>query len=352
MWQELEIERTTDARVVRRAYAAKLRRLDVDSDPAAFGRLRAAYESALAHCARALSPHLAPSPLADTDGLFDGGEVDDREYAAGRKLTSEDVLPAELAEAEDDRTRVLGEIAALLKTQQTGAAADLLNAALARGDIGLRESHDAIDWVMASVVADTSLSAAAYAEILQTFGWDKDLKVGERLTPGRRAAFARKAEYWYLELEKLADEPVSWGLDTLRAPGQWRALKDRWLAARLLVHGEQAVDLYATRSRAAYDLWLEYSQYGPTIADRIDPTNVAKLFEVAHYKASLARQQRAARSQDRQATLVALNVLVALACGLAVAVLILVSLAELDPRYLVCAVPLGWWGYKAMKRLS
>jgi hypothetical protein len=51
MWQVLGIAPTADTNAVRRAYVAKLRAIDVERDPAAFIRLREAYESALAAAA-------------------------------------------------------------------------------------------------------------------------------------------------------------------------------------------------------------------------------------------------------------------------------------------------------------
>ncbi len=52
MWGELGIEPTADATVIRRAYAQRLRAIDPDRDPAAFQRLREAYEAALSSSAR------------------------------------------------------------------------------------------------------------------------------------------------------------------------------------------------------------------------------------------------------------------------------------------------------------
>jgi hypothetical protein len=40
MWEELGIPATSDEFVVRRAYAARLKSLDIDREPAAFMRLR------------------------------------------------------------------------------------------------------------------------------------------------------------------------------------------------------------------------------------------------------------------------------------------------------------------------
>ena len=48
MWEVLGIARTTDKVAIRRAYAAKLRSIDSDRDPAAFIQVRQAYEAALA----------------------------------------------------------------------------------------------------------------------------------------------------------------------------------------------------------------------------------------------------------------------------------------------------------------
>ncbi len=47
MWDVLGLEPTMDRGAVRRAYAARLKQIDVDRDPAAFIRLREAYESCL-----------------------------------------------------------------------------------------------------------------------------------------------------------------------------------------------------------------------------------------------------------------------------------------------------------------
>src|SRR5438132_642378 len=69
MWDELEIAPTDDARAIRRAYAARLKRIDADRDPAAFVRLRQAYGWALRFAERARqqagpAAHVSPDVLA------------------------------------------------------------------------------------------------------------------------------------------------------------------------------------------------------------------------------------------------------------------------------------------------
>jgi TPR repeat protein len=58
-WAELGIEPTGDAGLIRKAYAARLKRCRPEDDPAGFTRLRAAYEAALA-----LAPRIAARPDA------------------------------------------------------------------------------------------------------------------------------------------------------------------------------------------------------------------------------------------------------------------------------------------------
>ncbi len=68
IWATLDLDPTTDRTAIRRAYAARLKAMDVDADPAGFAALRAARDQALAHAAD-------PAPVAEP--AFDPEPQDD-----------------------------------------------------------------------------------------------------------------------------------------------------------------------------------------------------------------------------------------------------------------------------------
>ncbi len=63
LWKELGLEPTQDKSVVKKAYAQKLKSLDLAKDREAFQRLRGAFEWALAYCERQSPPQEAPVDL-------------------------------------------------------------------------------------------------------------------------------------------------------------------------------------------------------------------------------------------------------------------------------------------------
>jgi len=79
MWDELGISPSDDPKAIRRAYAARLKALDPDRDPAAFARLRAALEWALSEAdlasplpavAWSPDPQAAPAEAQGEDAVF------------------------------------------------------------------------------------------------------------------------------------------------------------------------------------------------------------------------------------------------------------------------------------------
>lgn len=97
-WRALGVEPTTDQAAIRRAYAERLRALDVDADPAGFARLREAREAALASARNA--------PVDDVEDETDDewwdepeGEDGQRSVFSERQLS--DLLGASLGGGRD-----------------------------------------------------------------------------------------------------------------------------------------------------------------------------------------------------------------------------------------------------------
>lgn len=77
IWATLGTEATTEARAIKKAYAARLKAIDVDSDPAAFITLREARDTALRLAAGQIGtpgfepqPHAQPQPQAQPEPVF------------------------------------------------------------------------------------------------------------------------------------------------------------------------------------------------------------------------------------------------------------------------------------------
>jgi len=86
IWEELGIESTEDVRTIRRAYAARLRRVDREGDPDGFQRLREAYEAALEWSesdSMALPTDPDPSDDADTASHDDSAPIEGDRFEAG-----------------------------------------------------------------------------------------------------------------------------------------------------------------------------------------------------------------------------------------------------------------------------
>ncbi len=62
IWATLDIDPTTDRSTIRKAYAARLKAMDVDADPDGFATLRAARDAALAGVAADAEPAFDPAP--------------------------------------------------------------------------------------------------------------------------------------------------------------------------------------------------------------------------------------------------------------------------------------------------
>jgi hypothetical protein len=193
-WQELGIAPTTDQQAIRRAYAQRLKALDVEAQPDAFARLRAAFEAVLRR------PGATPPPAPPR---ADGGTV---------------VMP--------EPDAALAAIRALLEGGRLTEAFALLEEAGGRLAFAETEALQAEFLVRAGEPAP--LPDGLLLRMARRFDWGNAL---HPLRRSRAAAFATldrrlDAELWYAELRACAARPKP----LLRRD-------DRRLAARALLRG-------------------------------------------------------------------------------------------------------------------
>ena len=93
IWAVLEVERTTDGRAIRAAYARKLRTIDAEAEPQAFIALRAAYEQALHYAAHAQPTAAAEAPPEAEPAMADAHDAPHRDDARWEVAEPEPAAP-------------------------------------------------------------------------------------------------------------------------------------------------------------------------------------------------------------------------------------------------------------------
>jgi hypothetical protein len=204
MWDELGIGPCDDPKAVRRAYAARLKKLDLDKDPAAFARLREALEWALAEIDDGASPQFQPFRARSSEP--DTGQdvwkpIDDvswdpvlrrsDETAAGDVVSM--AAPEWLDISTSERT-LLDAFEGALGRRDTAAALALFYRAL----LPLQDALAQLDRLFALLVEDTTVEPAAFRDLASTFGWDRPAQESGTSSELRQRVLARlAAEDWY-----------------------------------------------------------------------------------------------------------------------------------------------------------
>jgi hypothetical protein len=286
MWDELGIAPCDDAKTIRRAYAARLRKLDPDRDPEAFARLRSAFERALDGAARngsRRSSDASPptSAQSDADPAADDlrtaprseAEPDRSETAAAHsKAPTEKVQKAALpsppaSDYDDIRDRaLLIALDAALRRRDAAEATALYYRAAATGALSLERAPDVIERLLAVAVDDRTLGAAAFRHLTRTVGLATPQSRAPVASELRQRVLARlRAEDWYDDLLTTAEQRKG------------RIARRRRKIARLVLgrigrHWHPRVDKTALRT------WLDqYKTHEVWLEDRIDPLWVNKL---------------------------------------------------------------------------
>jgi hypothetical protein len=296
MWDELGIAPCDDPRAIRRAYAARLKKLDPDRDPEAFARLRGAFEWALNESRRKddLRPSAVreppPSLERDADPDQDGhgtatrpqAETARAEPAAEHCATSatQSTKPVEGAQdanfqswatPDHDDVRDQALLVALDGALRRGEAAEataLFYRAAATGALSLESAPNVIARLLALAVDDVTLSATAFRHLTRTVGLDTPQSRVPVNSALRQRVLARlAAEEWYEDL--LAKAERKWRRE--------RAARRQAKIARLLLrrigrHWHPRVDKMALKS------WIDqYKIHKDWLGNRIDPAWVSKL---------------------------------------------------------------------------
>jgi hypothetical protein len=281
MWDELGIAPCADPKVIRRAYAARLKKLDPDRDPNGFARLRDAYEWALKR-AGAEERRSSQAPPESTNHDADAGEDDlpaatrppaeaepeggdpasahaatERAQAAGLQPP----LPASWHDDIRDQT-LLAALEAAIRRGDANAATVLYYRAAATGALSLASAPDVTERLLAVAVDDLTLTASAFRNLVRIAGSDKPrfraLTTSES-EPHRRVLARLRAEDWYDDLVVKAKQRKG------------RAARRQAKIARLILgqigrHRQPRVDKIALRS------WInQYNIHAVWLKDRIDP---------------------------------------------------------------------------------
>ena len=286
MWDELGLAPCQDPKAIRRAYAARLKKLDPDRDPDAFARLRSAFEWALDKAGeevaqRSSQPpqgtHRDAEPAADDAGTASRpqAEADRSEPSTGptspppadgaRKPELQP--PAQPFDHDEIRDRaLLIALDAALRRGDANEATVLYYRAAATGALSLEQAPDVIARLLAVAADDTAFKGVDFRHLVRTAGLDASRSRTLVQAELRQRVLARlRAEDWYDDL--LATAAQRKGRTARR-----RAKIARLLLGRIGRYWRPRVDKAALRTWLAqcrtHEAWLK---------DRIDPAWVSKL---------------------------------------------------------------------------
>ena len=211
MWEVLGIAPTADITAVRRAYVAKLRAIDVEREPAAFIRLREAYEGALAAGANGESDEDAEwdedfAEAQDETALAEEA-VDIAPHARGargRSFSGPPPAPPAEIEIEKDPEWAIDNA---LEKDGVVAAWRVFEHAMATGAIGLGQEAALMNRLVAAALDYRGPgSAAFFRSIIATLGATKPSR-DDDLADLRTIITERlAAEKWLDEIENNAGQ--------------------------------------------------------------------------------------------------------------------------------------------------
>ena len=287
MWDELGIAPCADRKAIRRAYAARLKKLDPDRDPNGFARLRDAFEWALSRAGEDDGRRSSEAPPTSADRDTDAVEDDLRTLTRAEAQADPDrsepaahssAAPTESVQPPDPQPlpaswhddirdqALLAELDAALRRHDGNAATVLYYRAAATGALSLASAPDVMERLLAVAVDDMTLAAAVFRNLARIAGVDRPRSRDQPVSDLHRRVLARlQALDWYDDLMVKAKQRKG------------RAARRQAKIARLILgqigrYRQPRVDKIALRS------WIDqYKTHAVWLEDRIDPAWMAVL---------------------------------------------------------------------------
>lgn len=212
MWNELGMDPSDDPQAIRRAYAARLKKLDPDNDPAGFARLRQALEAALAGAGKGKSAIDPPDASSPAPNDLTGQSEISEPSPGGHILPPEEPAAAEadtITEWFDDAnsgSTLLSELGSALNRHEAPTALSLYYRAAATGAIPLHAATPLLERLFAELIEAPGIGRASFRDLARVSGWDQPAVVPESTSDVRQRVLARlAAEDWYDSLTALAE---------------------------------------------------------------------------------------------------------------------------------------------------
>ena len=224
MWDVLAIAPTDDPKVIRRAYAARLKQIDPDRDRETFVRLRQALEWALASARQPPRrppppPEPAPADDATPSMAVEVAQAPQPRYEVRIFPAQSPVafrqppappLPNIAEERANERALLIG-LEAALQRHDAREASQLYVRAAATGALPLGDAERMLARLFTVALEDASFDGPAFRALAKSFGWDRpDLDSATVAAVRQRVMTRLAAEDWYDALVGIADRKRWW----------------------------------------------------------------------------------------------------------------------------------------------
>jgi len=166
IWGLLGIPETFDKAAIRRAYAARMRTIDMETGQEAFVALRAAYEAALAYEDEA--------PYCEFDEADDSGPGPDDQAAPDSTTPAAAALRAFLDDLAARPRQPRRRIEDIVASSGAAGAWPVFRGWLANGDISIGEQTEAAALLLSHAVKDEALPRETFIEMTKVLGVPAD----------------------------------------------------------------------------------------------------------------------------------------------------------------------------------